>query len=129
MYQEQQLHKGAAEQLQQAERNRAALDLQAEDIMERSTAENGSEVPTGGVATLATAPYRIAAPQKLQDPYYSDFLIGLITPEQRKLLVEYGHGRHMHIDATHGTNNAKVPVYPLNLSCYTLQLFTCTVPV
>ena len=110
MYQEQQLQKGAAEQLEQAERNRAALNLQPEDILERNTACAGSQVPSGGVATLATAADRIAAPQKLQDPYYSGFVIGLMTPEQRKLLVEYGHGRHMHIDATHGTNNAKVPI-------------------
>ena len=97
--------------------------------MECSTAGHGSQLPSGGVATLATAADRIAAPQKLQDPYYSDFLIGLMTPEQRRLLVEHGHGhgRHMHIDATHGTNNAKVPVYPVNFSCYTLQLITCTV--
>ena len=67
MYQEQQLHKGAAKQLQQAERNRAAFDLQAEDIIERSTARDGSQVPSGGVATLATAADRIAAPQRLQD--------------------------------------------------------------
>lgn len=110
LYQEQQLHKGAVEQLTQVAQTRAALELQAEDIMERSSAASGGQVASDGVAaTLPTdLAARIAAPQKVQDAYYSDFCIGLQTPEQKKLLLEYGHGRHMHIDATHGTNNAKV---------------------
>lgn len=70
LYQEQQLHKGAAEQLQQAARSRSTLDLQAEDIMERSTAAHGSQVPSGGVASLATAADRIAAPQSCKIPTF-----------------------------------------------------------
>ena len=65
LYQEQKLHKGAAEQLEQAARTRVALELHAEDIMERNSAGNGAQVSNGGVATLATsdlAAERIAAP-------------------------------------------------------------------
>jgi hypothetical protein len=128
LYQEQKLHKGAAEQLEQAARTRAAVELQAGDIMERSGAENGARVSNGGVSALAAAGLaaeRIGAPQKLQDPYYSDFLIGLMTPEQQKLLVEFGHGRHMHIDATHGTNNAKV-LSPSSCLMIFFKQFLCT---
>jgi hypothetical protein len=97
--------------------------------MELSTAGSGRIASSGGGAAVVTADLaadRIAAPQKLQDPYYSDFLIGLMTPEQRNLLVEFGHGRHMHIDATHGTNNAKVFIPQSVLRVCFMQYFALT---
>lgn len=69
--------------------------------------------PSEEDATQAAPSGPVGGPRKLQDPYYSDFVIGLMTPEQLKLLLKFGKNRHMHIDATHGTNNAKVPALPL----------------
>lgn len=47
-------------------------------------------------------------PRKLQDGYFSDFVLGLTRPELMAMLIKFGHNRHMSIDATHSTNRAKV---------------------
>jgi hypothetical protein len=133
LYQEQALLKGAAERLDQAaQEQRATKELQQSDILQSGGAccppqagSSGAAVvlqPSDGSTAAMTQPVpavatgacadpaadRKSRPQKLQDPYYSDFLVGLMTNEQRKLLVRFGKNRHVHIDATHGTNNAKV---------------------
>lgn len=132
LYQEQKLHKGADVMLQKMAAQRrdkeAAAHLQSAATMSEAPCSTqpmedgaaGVQRPSAADVAVPLEPGSEAAdengqpqssqwqPRKVQDGYFSDFILGLTRPELMHLLVQHGHHRHMSIDATHSTNRAKV---------------------
>jgi len=113
LYQEQKLHKGADAALQQLAAQRQCEDTASQANSSAATVRCEPSAPA--FAEPSQQPHGSDQPhfsqwqpRKLQDGYFSDFVLGLTRPELMQLLIQYGHNRHMSIDATHSTNRAKV---------------------
>jgi hypothetical protein len=60
------------------------------------------------------------------------FTLGIQTPWQKEMMLKYGHGGGISMDATFGTNVKKVGILPCLMLCYvqcyeTNVKFTCTI--